>query len=66
MEAKTVSVDHEKDDLEHWLTCPGTMAARMNIFGTTEVELSALTEYPESCIALARRTLRGAGPSARR
>jgi len=58
--------DHDTDNLEHWLTCPGTMAARMNIFGTTEVELSALTELPESCIALARRTLRGAGPTAHR
>ena len=57
---------HETDDLKHWLTCPGTEAARMKLFGYTNVELHALTEKPRECLALARSTLRGAGPAARR
>jgi ribonuclease HI len=56
------------DDLEHWLSCAGTAAARMKIFGTVEVDLSALTEFPAKSIALARQTLslRGAGAPAPR
>ena len=57
---------HDTDDLKHWLSCPGTEAARMKFFGYTKVELHALTEKPRECLALARSTLRGAGPPARR
>ena len=52
---------HDSQDLNHWLACPGTEAARMKQFGYTKVELHALTEYPRKCLALARSTLRGAG-----
>ena len=52
---------HDSQDLEHWLACPGTEAARMKHFGHTKVELHALTENPKKCLALARSTLRGAG-----
>jgi len=57
---------HDSEDLKHWLACPGTAAARMKHFGDTKVELPALTEKPRECLALARSTLRGAGPPARR
>ena len=57
--------EEDIDDLEHWLRCDGTAAARMEIFGYVGVELSALTESPQKILALARRTLserrRGAG-----
>ena len=52
---------HDSQDLNHWLACPGTEAARMKHFGHTKVELHALTEYPRECLALTRSTLRGAG-----
>ena len=52
---------HGMDDLEHWLTCDGTLAARMRIFGECNVGLSALAVRPRECIALARETFRGAG-----
>ena len=51
---------YEEENVVHWLSCPGTMAARMEIFGKTELELSVLTEFPKESIALARKTIRGA------
>ena len=50
-----------EENIEHWLSCPGTLAARQIIFGTVEVPLSALTDSPLQSLALARRTLRGVG-----
>jgi ribonuclease HI len=51
---------YESEDMEHWLLrCPGTMAAKQAIFGTSTVELDVLTEFPERALELARRTLRG-------
>ena len=44
--------------LEHWLDCPGTLLARLEIFGTTEAPpLSRLSSFPGKSVALARRTL---------
>ena len=66
-EAACERCGYERDDLEHWLACDGTMAARMKLFGETTVELSALTNEPQKSLALARETFRGAGrPAARR
>ena len=43
--------------LEHWLDCPGTLLARLEIFGTTEAPpLSRLSSFPGKSVALARRT----------
>ena len=43
---------------EHWiLECPGTVAARQYIFGTTDVGLNILTSDPKGAVELARRTL---------
>ena len=56
----------ETDDLEHWLSCDGTMAARLRIFGDVAVDLSMLTSEPLKTLALARDTFRGAGRPARR
>ena len=53
----------EDDTVEHLFTCPGTMAARHELFGTVEVPLSALTSAPVQSLALARRSLRGVGTS---
>ena len=51
---------HESEDMEHWLLrCPGTMAAKQAIFGTSSGELDVLTEFPEKALELAQRTLRG-------
>ena len=49
--------------LEHWfLKCPGTLEARREIFGGEEDQgLSQLTRNPSMSLALARRTLLGAG-----
>ena len=49
-------------DLEHWMTtCPGTLAARYELFGPDDhSKLESLTKYPLEAIALARRTLEGA------
>ena len=53
---------HQADDTTaHLFDCPGTMAARHSIFGTVDVPSSALTSHPQQALALARRTLRGAG-----
>ena len=51
---------HDIETMTHWLlNCPGTEAARQAIFGTTEVELSYLSEFPKKSLELTRRTLRG-------
>ena len=65
-EARCERCNHEKDNLVHWLSCDGTMAARMRIFGDPEVDPSVLTREPMMCLALARDTFRGAGRPARR
>ena len=50
--------EEANETVEHWLVdCPGTLAARQEIFGRTTVELSILTEDPEGAVALAKRTL---------
>jgi ribonuclease HI len=50
----------DEDNLEHWIECAGTAAARMRNFGKMEVELGILTEDARSSMVLARSTLRGA------
>ena len=52
------------DDTPHLFDCVGTLAARQEIFGTVDINLCALTEFPQQCITLARRTLRGVGAGA--
>ena len=53
----------EDHSLEHWfLRCPGTLEARQDIFGgEEEYGLFLLTKEPAQSLALARRTLLGAG-----
>ena len=53
----------EDHTLEHWfLRCPGTLQARQDIFGgEEEFGLHLLTKFPARSLALARRTLLGAG-----
>ena len=47
------------DDLGHWLMeCPGTMAARVRIFGRTDVGYAILTRDPTGAVQLAQSTLR--------
>ena len=56
---------HNTEDMEHWLLeCPGTMAAKHDIFGTALVELATLSEFPKESNELARRTLRGSAQQA--
>lgn len=50
--------DDANDSVEHWLACDGTEAARANLFESCDVDLSILTDKPQECITLARRTLR--------
>ena len=52
------------DDTPHLFNCVGTLAARQELFGTLDVNLCALSEHPQQCITLARRTLRGVGAGA--
>ena len=52
---------YERETVEHWLECPGTLALRYELFGTVEVLLSVLTEQPLESLALSRRSLRGVG-----
>ena len=53
----------ENHTLEHWLLgCPATLRAKQEIFGgDEEIGLHFLTKYPARSLALARRTLLGAG-----
>ena len=48
---------HEAPEtLEHWLLeCPGTLAARQEIFGTTDVGLVILSQDPHGITMLAKR-----------
>ena len=48
------------DNVEHWLECEATAAARMKDFGRVTVGLGILTEEPMASLAHAGRTLRGA------
>ena len=45
------------DDTPHLFNCVGTLAVRQELFGTVDVNLCALSEFPLQSIALARRTL---------
>ena len=56
----------EPHTLEHWwLRCPGTLAAKMELFGGGDGQgLSQLTKEPRKALALARSTLLGAGLTA--
>ena len=48
-------------NVNHWMTCAGTLAQRINLFGIEDSSrLEALTKYPKQAVALARRTLLGA------
>ena len=50
---------HAKGDTTlHLFDCPGTMAARQQIFGTVEVPPDVLSTHPQQSITLARRALR--------
>jgi len=50
-----------EETIQHMFQCPGTIALRQLNFGFVEVPLSALTEFPEKSLALARGFLRGVG-----
>ena len=52
---------YTSETVAHWIECPGTLAARQEIFGTVEVDLSVLSSHPQQSLALARKTLRGVG-----
>ena len=45
--------------------CPGTMAARLEIFGNVDVPPCAQSTHPQQSITLARRSLRGVDSSRR-
>ena len=49
------------EDVEHWIKfCPGTVAARQDIFGPdTGLGLPLLTLFPRKSVILAQRTLEG-------
>ena len=65
-EASCKRCGFETDDLEHWLSCDGTMAARMRIFGEVKMDPSVPTSEPLKSLALAQETFCGAGrPAAR-
>ena len=63
--AKCPKCDEKEHTMPHWLLrCPGTLQARHEIFGDVEdFGLSVLTKYPNRSLALARRSLLGAGRS---
>ena len=50
----------ERHNLEHWLQCEGTLAARQKLFGNIECGLDTLCREPAKTLALSRSTLRGA------
>ena len=52
--------EKERHNLEHWLKCEGTLAARQKLFGNTECGLETLCREPAKTLALSRSTLRGA------
>jgi len=45
--------DNQLDNLEHWLKCDGTLEARVEIYGYSNMELSDLTRWPRESVALA-------------
>ncbi len=48
----------EVDDVEHWLTsCAQTAAAKMNIFGSVNLDMVEMASAPAKIIKLAERTL---------
>ena len=48
----------DPETLEHWLLeCPRTLAARQEIFGTTDVGLAILSQDPHGTTMLAKRCL---------
>ena len=49
--------DDGVDNLEHWISCAGTLGERMRLFGRGDVELSILTEKPQEALKLAQKTL---------
>ena len=49
--------NHSEHNVSHWLACPGTLDARMRIFGETEIDVSILSRQPKKSLELARRTL---------
>ena len=61
--SKCPRCNEEDHTVEHWfLKCPGTLQARQDIFGGDEdYGLHYLTKHPARSLALARRTLLGAG-----
>ena len=49
-----------EDTVEHWLKkCPAASAAKMNMFGRTELSSQILTKEPRKAITLARKTILG-------
>ena len=52
-----------KHTMKHWfMSCPATLTAKMEIFEAEEdLGLHLLTKEPKKSLALARRTLLGAG-----
>ena len=45
--------------VEHWIVeCAGTIAARQDVFGTTNAGLNILTSDPKGAVELARRPYR--------
>jgi len=44
------------EDVKHWLTCPANIQDRLKIFGRTDVELGAVTEFPAKALAYAKVT----------
>ena len=51
-------------DTPHLFNCVGTSAVRQELFGTVNVNLCALSEFPRQSMALSWRTLRGVGAGA--
>ena len=44
------------EDIKHWLNCPANIQDRLKIFGRTDVELGALSEFPAKALAYAKAT----------
>ena len=63
--SKCPKCDETQHNLQHWfLHCPGTMAAKQQLFGGDDnFGLHLLTMNPNLSLALARRTLLGVGSS---
>ena len=60
VDPKCPRCDAVTEDVTHWLECPGTAAARHDLFGPeADLGLPLLTKYPLQSVTLARRTLVG-------